>query len=123
MEKELLAGYGINYDKGLKNCMGNTELYSTLLSMFLDDQSFPNAQAAYDARDFQKLFESLHELKGVCGNAGLTELYDAVVPFVELVRGGTDEEREVERQFTETKELYERACEGIKLALKASEKD
>ncbi len=121
MNKELLAEYGIDYESGLKNCMGNAELFEKLLSMFLDDQSFPNAALAHEQHDYRRLFESLHELKGICGNAGIIRLYNAVSPLVELVRFSTDDDIEVDRQFFGVEMIYKRACEGITAAFKESE--
>ena len=118
MDKELLRQYGIDYDKGLSNCMGDVAFYKTLMGMFLDDDCFPRARAAYAQHDYATLFSCLHELKGVSGNAALTELYKAVVPLVELLRGGTSDDAAVDTLFSQADAAYQRACEGISLALR-----
>lgn len=117
MDKAILQNCGIDYDKGLKTCMGDPEFFKTLLSMFLADTCFPRARVAYAARNYGDLFNCLHELKGVSGNAALTDLYNAVVPLVELLRGGTAEDAEVDRLFAVADTAYQRVYDGIALAV------
>ena len=119
MDKELLAQYGISYDKGLDNCMGDEELYALLLPMFLEDDSFARAKAAYEARDYETMFRCAHELKGVSGNAALTELQGKVEPLVELLRVGTEEEKESRTGdlFAEVEKAYQRTREGVEKGL------
>ena len=96
MDKDLLGKYGIDYEKGLGNCMGDGEFFQTLLSMFLEDDCFPRARAAYANKDYKELFNCMHELKGVSGNAALTDLYGAIVPLVEVLRGKTGADTEAQ---------------------------
>ena len=117
MNRELLAEYGIDYDRGLKNCMGDPAFYKTLLGMFLKDECFPRARAAYAAGDIKELFSSMHELKGASGNAALTELYNAIVPLVELLRTGDAQKEDVDRLFAAADEAYRRTYEGVSIAV------
>ena len=113
MDSALLTSYGIDYDKGLKNCMGNLSFYKKILSMFLQDQCFTQAKAAQLDKDQRELFSRMHELKGISGNAGLASLYDATVPLVELLRTGNGTPAEVDALFAVMETAYHRACEGI----------
>lgn len=119
MESELMTRYGIDYDKGIKNCMGNGIFYRKILSMFMEDDSFLRAKAACKVRDYKTLFNCAHELKGVSGNAALTKLYYATVPLVELLRGesGAEVGAEVESLLAAIEEAYSSACAGISLIL------
>lgn len=117
MDKGSLAKYGIDYDKGLANCMGDLGFFKVLLSMFLKDDCFPRAIEAHAAHDYKELFSCMHELKGVSGNAALMELYAAVLPLVEILRNGTDDTAEVDRLFSVAEAAYNRTCEGIELAV------
>lgn len=122
--KMLLEKYGIDYDDGMKHCMGDAAFYITVLSIFLDDACFANAKKAYSERDYKNLFEYLHELKGVSGNTALTGLYGTVVPLVELLRNPQskkDDERDVDaeadRLFALIETEYDRACQGIRFLI------
>ena len=112
MDIEVLSSYGIEYDRGLKNCMGNVVFYKKILTMFLQDGCFMQAKSAYASGDRKELFSRLHELKGISGNAALTALYNQTVPLVELLRKDTDITPEM---FAALEEAYQRACEGIAL--------
>lgn len=117
MDKELLKDYGIDFDKGLKNCIGDLTFYKRILSMFLDDQCFPKAKAAYMEGDKRELFSRMHELKGISGNAALAELYYTTIPLVELLRldNSNPAEAEVKELFVAAEAAYNRTCEGIRL--------
>ena len=117
MDGALLASYGIDYDKGLKNCMGNLSFYKKILSMFQQDPCFSRAKVAYTEGNQKELFGRMHELKGISGNAALTALYDATVPLVELLRTGNSISAEVGPLFAVMEEAYHRAYEGIDILL------
>ena len=117
MERAILDQYGINYDKGLINCMGDVDFFQTLLSMFLEDDCFARARKAYAAGDYKELFSCVHELKGVSGNAALTGLYEAIVPLVEQLRKGDVDALRVTSLFEAADAAYRRTCKGIELAL------
>lgn len=117
MDKELLASYGIDYDRGLKNCMGSAAFYKKILSMFLQDPCFAQAKIARAAGNQKELFSRMHELKGISGNAALMTLYTNTVPLVELLRGGNADGKEVDRLFVAIDAAHSRACEGIAIIL------
>lgn len=92
-------------------------IYETMMSMFLDDDTFSRAKMAYEKNYYKELFRSLHELKGTSGSASLTELNAAVVPLVELLRGGNDVPRQLlATMFERVEKSYFKAIEGISLA-------
>lgn len=117
MDRALLKEYGIDYEQGLARCMGDADFFRMLLSMFLRDESFQRAKTACAAGDQKALFAAVHELKGASGTAALTALYDALTPFVELLRDGTADQREIDRLFGELEGVYQRTCEGVTRAL------
>lgn len=120
MDSALLLSYGIDYDKGLKNCMGNPSFYKKILSMFLEDPCFTLAKAAYQEGNRKELFSRIHELKGISGNAALAALYDATVPLVEILRAGNDMPEDLAPLFTVLEDAYHRACEGINILIAES---
>lgn len=119
MDKELLAKYGIDYERGVKNCVGDSEFYKKLLTMFLKDECFPRARKAFAEKNYKELFSCVHELKGASGNAALNELYDNIVPLVDILRGGTDSvsEEKIAALFEAADKAYSRAYEGVSLAV------
>ncbi|MDD3920270.1 MAG: hypothetical protein PHO41_03740 [Eubacteriales bacterium] len=112
-KNRLLSDYGIDYDKGLKNCMGDPSFYKKILSMFVQDTCFAHAGTAHTNKAYKELFGCMHELKGVSGNAALMGLYEATVPLVELLRNGTELDAEVDRMFARVEEAYQLTCRGI----------
>lgn len=116
MDRELLEAYGVNYDEGEKRCLGDSAFYEKLLSMFLKDESFARAKAAFELEDDRALFSGIHELKGVSATAALTELYAATCPLVECLRRGDGDREELNRLFAAVDRAYTRVSEGIRLA-------
>lgn len=117
MDSELLKDYGVDYDKGLKNCIGNEKFYKKILSMFLEDHCFLRAEDAFENWDQKELFSRMHELKGISGNAALVGLYDATLPLVELLRTGDVGREDSRVMFEAARAAYARACEGIALIM------
>lgn len=119
MNFELLDKYGIDTTAGLKRCMSDSGLYEKVLLYFLDDNLLERAEAAYGNGDLEELFECMHELKGSCGNAALTELYAAVCDIVEMLRPGNKSNLDafgLERSLERVKGAYHKAREGISAA-------
>lgn len=116
MDTGILAKYGIDYQQGLERCMGDEEFYERFLAMFLNDDAFERAALAYEKRDLEALFQCLHELKGVCGNAAMTELYEAVCPIVEMLRHGCTDMAQISPAFEKVRAAHTRAREGVFIA-------
>ncbi len=93
MNYRILQEHGIDYQKGLARCMDDEAFYEEFISMFLVDDTFERAKAAFEKKDYDLLFKCMHELKGICGNAAMTKLQGDVSELVELLRaGGTEDE-------------------------------
>ena len=86
MNKSILKTAGVDYDDGAKRFMNNEELYEKMLVKFLDDTSLSDAMAALADNDSDKLFMSVHSLKGISGNLSLTSVYDCSSRIVALIR-------------------------------------
>lgn len=103
----------MDYTKGLQNCMGDLVFYKSILSDFLKDTCYRNAKIAYEQKDYLHLFEYLHEMKGVSGNVALSELYEAILPLLELLRKKDYDEERIERLFASFESSYFRTCDSI----------
>lgn len=117
MDFSVLADYGVNYEEGLGRCLGDQKFYAMLLSMFLEDDSFYRGKAAFDSGDDDSLMKCFHELKGVSGNAAAKELYSAVYPLVELLRGPNWTREQIAPLVAAVERAYDRARTGVLLAL------
>ncbi len=118
MNYEILREYGIDPDAGLARCMNDAQLHERLLGLFIEDDTFERVRAAYQSGDRDGLFKCAHELKGVCGNADIPLLYEAVGELVELLRGDNRNDVEITAVFERIARLYDRAREGIVSAMK-----
>ena len=116
MDYTILKDCGIDGDIGLARCLNDHEFYEQFLVMFLEDSSFERARAAFEQKDYKELFKCAYELKGVSGNAGMSELYDAVCPLVDLVREGGVDDGEAARLFETVSTAYARARQGVERA-------
>ena len=113
MDKDMLRDYGIDYEKGLSRCMGDSGLYTMLLSMFRQDDCFERARKALKTRDAKAMFDCMHELKGTSGNLALNSLYELVCPLVEKLRGGGADMDEIAARFPDVELAYEKSMQGI----------
>jgi HPt (histidine-containing phosphotransfer) domain-containing protein len=113
MNKEKLLDAGIDYDDGVERLMGNAEMYESFLQMFLKDDSFAALEKAMAEKDYQKAFVEAHTLKGVVGNLSMKKLYDELVPFVDMLRNGTDIASAVEF-FPSVEKVYTETMAAIK---------
>lgn len=121
MDLTILDAHGINSSKGLARCMNDPRFYQRLLGMFLKDDSFRRAKAACDAGDAAALFGCLHELKGACGNADMTSLYELVCPLLESLRGQSALPPGTKEAFADVEKAYITARRGVCLALGVEE--
>ena len=58
------------------------------LKRFLDDKNFPELMAAVAEEDYEKIFSTTHNLKGICANLSITRLKESSSELCEAVRHG-----------------------------------
>lgn len=116
MNIQLLKDSKVDVEKGVARCMNDVGLYERILKIFLRDDSFVKSEAAVESGDNKSLFESLHTLKGMSGNAELCGLYSAVCPLVELLRNGKCGSDEINSLFAAVRSEYNAVYEAIKAA-------
>lgn len=71
---------------------------------------------AGETLDQTQMFETAHAVKGVCGNLGLTELYNLSSEISDEFRPGHDRQlsdEEVRAKLDEVKAVYEKTAAGI----------
>lgn len=87
---EGLRNFGADTDGALRRCMNNEEFYLKQVNKVLTGTSFDKLKEAVDNADFDAAFEASHALKGVCGNLGLTPLYEPISEMTEHLRTKTE---------------------------------
>ena len=113
--RELYESIGGDYE-GAMRILQIEKLMDKHIRKFTQNGLVDTLVAAVDAMDATQIFEAAHAVKGVCGNLGLTDLYELAAILSDEFRAGsarqyTDEEV---RQMVETlKALYQKTAEAI----------
>lgn len=81
-----IKAWGADTEAALNRFMGDEELYVECLDMIAGDAHFDALAEAIAGKRYEEAFEHAHCLKGVCGNLGLTPLFDAMCVLVEKLR-------------------------------------
>ena len=114
---------GLDTDKGLNICQGNTKLYKKILLKFVDNQGefHEHFQQGIIQKDSELLIRQAHTLKGVAGNIGATELYKSAQVLESCVAKEHSEE-EIKEQLNIVKDQLLSLCIAIKslISLEAS---
>lgn len=109
--KEALASLGMNLDQTLARFVGNEALLFRFLGRFADDKTFSQLTDAMASGDREQAFHAAHTLKGVAGNLGLDNLFNAVSPLVEALRA--EVAADTGAMYAKVKTAYETALSII----------
>lgn len=100
-----LKSIGVEVDKTISRFMDNSEIYVTFLKRFPDEDRITPIKAAVSEKDFEKLAQSAHKLKGVSANLGMIPLSEAArkieMKAKEKTFDGTDEDLKLVEQLNE----------------------
>jgi CheY-like chemotaxis protein len=79
---------GFDLSDGLKRLQGNKRLYRKLLLSFANDcRGVANdIRIALDAKDFERTYSLVHNIKGLAGNLAATDLQAAAVNLEKLIK-------------------------------------
>lgn len=106
MNADILRSAGIDYDFCVRRFAGRAPLVEKALTKFLGDGTFARVRAAFEEGDREQLLSTAHEFKGMCGNIGLTALYDGADAIVRLLRGGTATDGELGAAYQGLADTY-----------------
>ncbi len=113
--QELYAEIGGSYEQASK-VLRVEKLIDKHIRKFTKNGVVENLLAAGETLDPVQMFETAHAVKGVCGNLGLTGLYDMASDISEEFRPGNDRTRtdeEIKVKLGEVRDLYDKTAKGI----------
>lgn len=84
--RELTQYLEIDVEGSLARFAGMEPLYAKFLKKFPEDKTFDALTEAMEKRDWKAIETAAHTLKGICGNLGLTGLYEKSDALVKAVR-------------------------------------
>ena len=116
MNKAVLKENGIDYEQGVARCVGNTALYETLLLSVSESDSLQRAKAEYADKNYEKLFETIHEIKGVSGNLSMNSLFASSSELTEVLRAKDYSSPDLTRLFAKFVSSFEISLDAIKKA-------
>lgn len=117
MRADILKSAGIDYDGGVKRFMGRAALYEKVLAKFPKDLTFSRIKNDMCSGDTEKLLMDTHELKGMCGNISLPDLFSAAEDMVNLLRRGEYEQSDLDASFARLEANYIKVYEAVLSAM------
>lgn len=114
MQKEFkneLIKAGVDFDGAVNRFIGNEDIYEEFLYRFPDDQNFSQLEKFLSKNDIGSAFKRAHNLKGITGNYGFINVYEAVVPIVDILRNGSADG--IEKPLAKLKKQYNFMCKLI----------
>lgn len=112
MDENKLTEAGFDIEDAMGRLGGDKSLFERLLKMMLDNTSYDEMLAAFDANDVHAAFEAAHALKGVSGNMSMKNVYESIVPLVEKLRA--DDLEGARPLLQPVKDSYEKALAAIR---------
>ena len=114
--QELYASIGGNYEQAVR-VMKSDRLIDKYIRKLKSSHVGEDLEAAGEAMDAVRLFESAHAMKGVCANLGLDALAHAADEITEEFRAGNSRrlsDDEVRAKLRAIAERYRATAEGIR---------
>ena len=114
--QELYQTIGGDYDQALR-VLRVEKLMDKHIRKFSNNGVVEAVLAAGETLDPTQMFETAHAVKGVCGNLGLTGLYELASELSDEFRPGNARQMsdaQVKEKLGELSALYQRAADGIR---------
>lgn len=108
--KVMLENNGFDVEGAMKRFLNNEALYVKCLKKFLDDTSYEELKAAYEAGNCNDAFKAAHTMKGFVSNLGINNIYHLLIPMVEKLRV---QDMDVEEDIRQLGVMCEKAVEMI----------
>lgn len=78
--------YGIDYENGLRQFAGNSQIYEKYLAQYPQDTHCEDAFAAFRRGDLAEVQKQVHALKGLAGTLGMTRLFECCSVVVKRLK-------------------------------------
>lgn len=111
-DEKLLTNCGINYQDVCDRMMGNEELVERFMLKFLEDQTIEQITLDYEKNDIKELEKSSHTLKGISGNLGMKDLFEACAHIVNHIR--LQQLDDLKNDYEKLMQAYQETIEGIR---------
>lgn len=86
---DALRSKNVKVDDTIQRFVGNTALFVKFIISFALEDRLPAIYEAYDSGDNDKLIMTVHKLKGVGGNLGITDIYETAEKAIAILRAGS----------------------------------
>ena len=90
---------GADTDSAMERFLGDKALYFECLSQFITDPSFLALKQAIEERNYDRIFNYAHTLKGVAGNLSLIPIFEAAGNMLNSLK---------EQNYNDIHEQYEK---------------
>lgn len=113
--QELYEEIGGSYEQAAR-VLRVDKLIDKHIRKFTKNGVVENLLQAGETLDPTQMFETAHAVKGVCGNLGLTEMYDLASELSDEFRPGnerTKTDEEVKAELEKVRALYDKTAAGI----------
>lgn len=108
-----LKGLGVDVDEGKERVMGDADLYTMMLDMFVTAiDTTPIRPEDFDGGALDDLIGKIHTLKGTTGNLSIQPLFTRYTQSLTLLREGKP--AEAKTAYLELLPLQEKILECIK---------
>ncbi len=87
-QKEQLKSAGVDLAGAMERFMGNEKLYENYLRKFTTASHFQDLESALSQNDWEQALAISHNMKGVSGTLGFTQLFDLLNSQVAMLRRG-----------------------------------
>lgn len=85
----VLQKLNVDVNGTVERFVGNDDIYVQFLKEFSETDRFPDIYKALGSRDTDKLIMHVHKLKGVAGNLGMNDIYNAAEAVIQQLRDGS----------------------------------
>ncbi|MCR5654047.1 MAG: Hpt domain-containing protein [Lachnospiraceae bacterium] len=110
--KEFYEAIGANYQDVIARLMKD-ELILRFLNKYKDDVNYDNLEKNVAAGDYKEAFLSVHTLKGLALNLGLSKLGAATGELTEYLRAEGNDPEKVEELMVPIRECHKEVTENL----------
>ncbi len=91
-KRQILADAGADVEGAMERFMNNDKLYWRFLDNFKKNPYLHDLEEALSQKDWERSLEISHNLKGMTGSLGFTQLYEMFITQVKLLREARNDE-------------------------------